>query len=39
VALGVEVFVERVFAGAGRVIEDDGDGALLGDRLTQPSCG
>lgn len=34
-ALGVEVLVERVFASAGRVVGDDRDGALGGDRLAQ----
>jgi hypothetical protein len=35
VALGVEVLVERVFAGARRVVGNDGDRALGGDRLAE----
>src|SRR3990170_3471353 len=34
-ALGIEVLVERVFAGTGRVVRDDGHGALGSDGLTE----
>jgi len=35
VALGVEVLVEGVLAGSGRVVGDDREGSLVGDLLAQ----
>ncbi len=36
VALGIEVRVDPVFDGPGRIVRDDRDGACLSDGLAQP---
>lgn len=35
VALGIEVLVERMLAGAGWIVGDDGDGSLVSDHLPE----
>ena len=35
VSLGIEMFIERVFLGARRIVGNDGERALVGDRLAK----